>query len=422
MTMTLPLGQTAGVAARLSLPKPTAARGKRKGKVLTLAAVLMLSVGSGAWWYAQQGHTSVPVSTVTVVRGNLEDTVLASGTLEASSLVSVGAQVSGTIQSVNVKLGDELKAGDVIAQIDSLNQENAVKAAQAALDNINAQKAAEEASLAKYKKALDRANALGAGQLISQADYDTAQANLDASLARLKSLDAQIAQATLSIQSAQLSLDRTKITAPSGGTVVAVLVDQGQTVNAAQAAPIIAKIADLDTMQIKAEISEADVARVKVGQQVYFTVLGDPNTRIKATLKSIEPAPTSIASDSDATSTSTAIYYNGIFEVPNPDHSLRISMTAKVTIVLDAVANALTIPTSGLGVAAPDGSYTVQVLDPATGQTSAHKVTVGLNNKVTAQITSGLSEGDKVVTRSTSTVTAAKAASSGGMAGPPMGL
>jgi len=421
MTMTLPLEQAATVAARPSLPKATTARGKRNRRVLlTLAIVLMLGLGTGAWWYAQQGHATIPVTTVTAVRGNLEDTVLASGMLEANSLVSVGAQVSGTIRSVDVKLGDEVKAGDVIARIDSLNQENAVKAAQAALDNINAQAAAEEASLTKYQKALDRAKTLGAGQLISQADYDTAQASLDASQARLKSLDAQIAQATLSIQSAQLSLDRTTITAPSNGTVVAVLVDPGQTVNALQSAPTIVKIADLDTMRIKAQISEADVTRVKVGQSVYFTVLGDPKTKIAATLKSIEPAPTSIASDSGATSTSTAIYYNGIFEVPNPDHKLRISMTAKVTIVLDEAENVLTIPAAALSAAGPDGTYTVRVLERATGKITPRRVTVGLNNKVTAEITGGLQESDEVVTKTTTMP--AGTPQSGGMSGPPMGF
>ncbi|MDO8358590.1 MAG: efflux RND transporter periplasmic adaptor subunit [Devosia sp.] len=417
MTMALPLDSAVARPAR-----PATRGGKRPARrwLTAAAVVLMLGIGTGGYWYAQQGQTVVPVSTVTVTRSTLEETVLASGTLEASSLVSVGAQVSGIIKSVDVALGDEVRAGDVLTEIDSLDQENALKAAQAALANIEAQKTAETANLAKYQKALDRAATLGAGDLISQADYDTAEANVAASQAQLASFDAQIEQAALNVSSAQLDLDRTTVTAPSDGTVVAVLVDQGQTVNASAAAPTIVKIANLDTMQIKAKISEADVSRVKAGQNVYFTVLGDPDNRIEATLKSVEPAPTSI--EGDTTSTDTAIYYNGIFEVPNADHALRIAMTAQVTIILDEAANVLTLPTSALGTAGPDGSYTVSVLDPATGATTPHQVTVGLDDKVTAEITAGLSEGDKVVTAGTAKSPATPTATSGGMGGPPMGF
>ncbi|UXN75181.1 HlyD family efflux transporter periplasmic adaptor subunit [Devosia sp. A8/3-2] len=146
---------------------------------------------------------------------------------------------------------------------------------------------------------------------MSKTDLDSAQAAVDSSLAQIDQLDAQIAQAQLSVESAQLNLSRTKILAPNDGTVVAVLVEAGQSVNANQTTPTIVKIADLDTMVIKAEISEADVVRVAAGQRVYFTILGEPDKQIDATLREIEPAPTSISSDS--TTTDTAIYYNGLF-------------------------------------------------------------------------------------------------------------
>ena len=126
------------------------------------------------------------------------------------------------------------------------------------------------------------------------------------------------------------------------GTVVSLEVEVGQTVNASSSSPTIVKLANLDNMVVKAEISEADVPRVVPGQKVYFTILGDPNTRIDATLRAVEPAPDSISSDSTASSSSsTAIYYNGLFDVANPDHKLRISMTAQVTIVLDQADNVL---------------------------------------------------------------------------------
>ncbi|MBN9310954.1 efflux RND transporter periplasmic adaptor subunit [Devosia sp.] len=255
----------------------------------------------------------------------------------------------------------------------------------------------QEANLAQAKVSLDRAEKLNPQKLVSDADYQAAQLAVQQAEGQLKAIDAQIQQAQLSVESAQLNLDRTKIVAPSDGTVVAVLVEVGQSVNASSASPTIVKIANLDKMVVKAEISEADVPRVQPGQKVYFTILGDPDTRIDATLRAIEPAPDSIAAETTASS-STAIYYNGLFDVDNPGHKLRISMTAQVTIVLNEASNVLTIPASVLGAKHRDGSYTVDVLDPKSEKATPTKISVGLNNKVTAEVTSGLAEGDLVVT------------------------
>jgi len=140
---------------------------------------------------------------------------------------------------------------------------------------------------------------------------------------------------------------------------------------------------------------------VKIGQKVYFTILGEPDKRYTATLRSIEPAPDSILTDtttstSTSSTTSTAIYYNGLFDAPNPDGKLRISMTAQVQIVRADAPGALTIPATALGPRGKDGSYTVRVVG-ADGQAQPRQVKVGLNNNVSAQVLEGLSEGDKVV-------------------------
>ena len=120
------------------------------------------------------------------------------------------------------------------------------------------------------------------------------------------------------------------------GVVVGIVTEEGQTVVSAQAAPTILRLANLDTITVKAQISEADVTRVRPGQKVYFTILGDPDARHYGKLRAIEPATDSASSSSSAStsSSSTAIYYNGLFEVPNPDRTLRVSMTAQVFVVL----------------------------------------------------------------------------------------
>lgn len=358
--------------------------------------VVLGGAGFGAWWYflAAPEAATVP-NTVVVGRGDIERTVLASGVLEANSLVSVGAEVSGRIEAVHVALGQDVKKGDLIAEIDSLDQENAVKTALAVLAGIEAQKRSQEASLLKAQAALSRNQQLNANSLVSQTDLETAQAAVDSAQAQIDQLDAQIAQSQLSVESAELNLARTKIVAPNDGTIVALLVDEGQTVNASSSIPTIVKIADLDTMVIKAEISEADVVRVAAGQRVYFTILGEPDIKIDATLREVEPAPTSISSDTAASD--SAVYYNGLFDVPNPDHKLRISMTAQVTIVLDEVADVLVLSSGLVSRKDPQGNTMVAVYDPATETITPRRIEVGLNNNVMAEIKGGLSEGEQVV-------------------------
>ena len=394
---------------------------KTLAKWLALLVVLG-GAGGAAWWYflAAPEAATVP-NTVSVGRGDIEQTVLASGVLQANSLVSVGAEVSGRIEAVHVVLGQDVKKGDLIAEIDSLDQENAVKSAQAVLAGIEAQKRSQQGSLVQAQAALDRSQRLSANSLVSQTDLDTAQAAVDSAMAQIDQLDAQLAQSELSVESARLNLARTKIVAPNDGTIVALLVEAGQTVNANQTSPTIVKIADLDTMVIKAEISEADVVRVAAGQRVYFTILGEPDVQIDAKLREVEPAPTSIASDT--ASTDTAIYYNGLFDVPNPDHKLRISMTAQVTIVLDEVEQALTLPSGLVTRKDREGHTIVMVYDPATQASEPRRIEVGLNNNVTAEIKSGLNEGDEVISTGAAMARGSQQQAGGGARmGPPGGM
>lgn len=384
------------------------------------ALVVVGGAGAAGWWFflAAPQESAAP-TTVAATRGDIEQTVLASGVLEASSLVSVGAEVSGRIEAVHVALGQQVKKGDLIVEIDSLDQENAVKSAQAVLAGIEAQKRSQQASLAQAQAALARSQQLSASSLVSQTDLETAQAAVDSAQAQIDQLDAQIAQSELSVESAELDLSRTRIVAPSDGTIVALLVEAGQTVNANSTIPTIVKIANLDTMVIKAEISEADVVRVAAGQRVYFTILGEPDTQIDATLREVEPAPTSISSD-DSSSSDSAVYYNGLFDVPNPDHKLRISMTAQVTIVLDEVEDAVVLSSALVTNTDRDGNVVVMVYDPETGRIQPRRVEIGLNNNVLAEIVSGLEEGEQVVS-GTGSGAAAAPASGAGNGGPPGG-
>jgi membrane fusion protein, macrolide-specific efflux system len=374
-----------------------------------IALIVLGGAAFAAWTLLQPKQTESAPRTVAVGTGDIEETVLASGVIEASTLVSVGAEVSGSIETLNVALGDTVKAGDVVAKIASRDQEVAVKSAEASLANISAQRKQQAASLEQARVALQRAEKLRPQELISDADYQTAQLAVDTAEAQLEGLDAQVQQAELTVESAKLDLERTTIVAPIDGTVVSVEVEAGQSLNANSSTPTVVKIANLDKMVVKAEISEADVPRVEAGQRVYFTILGDPNTQIDATLRTVEPAPSSI-SDSSGSSTSDAVYYNGLFDVDNPDHRLRISMTAQVTIVLAEASDVLTIPSSVLTTKGRDDDYIVMVYDPVAKTTTPKPVKIGLDNGVSAEVLSGLAKGDQVLS-ATGTSAAARAAS-----------
>ncbi|MEQ9877224.1 efflux RND transporter periplasmic adaptor subunit [Pectobacterium aroidearum] len=354
---------------------------------------------------------------------DLEQTVLADGKIEAQKQVSVGAQASGQIKALHVKLGDKVTKGQLIAEIDDLTQQDTLRNGEAALKNIQAQRTAKLAELRNNELSWQRQQMLMKRGVGAQADYDSAKATLDATRANIDALDAQIVQAQITVNTAKVNLGYTQIRSPMDGTVVAIPVEAGQTVNAIQTTPTIAKVANLDTMTIKVKISEADVVKVKTGMPVWFSILGEPNKRYEATLSSIEPAPDSINTDSTTTSSSsssttsssssTAIYYNGLFDVKNPDGVLRISMTAQVYILLSSVKNAIVVPATAL--TSRNGMWYVQVMN-ANKKIESRLVTLGLNDNVRTQIRSGLSVGEQVVV----------SPSSGDVAsthpGPPMGM
>ncbi|QYM92179.1 efflux RND transporter periplasmic adaptor subunit [Dickeya zeae] len=338
---------------------------------------------------------------------DLQQTVLADGTVNARKLVSVGAQVSGQIKALHVALGDKVKQGQLLADIDDLTQQNTLQDSKAALDNIQAQLASKLATLRNNQRNWQRQQRLIQTGVGVQADYDSAQTTLEATQADIHALEAQIVRANIAVNTAQVNLAYTKIVSPIAGTVVALPVEQGQTVNAVQSAPTIAKIASLDTMTIEAKISEADVINVKTGMPVWFTILGNPHQRYQAVLRAIEPAPESISSDSSSTSSSrtsssstssssssSAIYYNGLFDVANPDETLRISMTAQVYILLSEAKHATVVPISALQNR--QEKWFVQVVRPQSPP-QWREVTPGISDSAYIQLLSGVQPGEEVV-------------------------
>ncbi|MGC3980421.1 MAG: efflux RND transporter periplasmic adaptor subunit [Steroidobacteraceae bacterium] len=367
----------------------------------SIVVVVLLIVG-GVFAYtkfragAQPPAPQRALAPVTVA--DIEQTVLATGKLEPKALVSVGAQVSGQVKVLNVSVGETVKKGQLIAEIDAEPQQNAMLSASLSIENLQAQRAARLASRRQAQLSFDRQKKMIDSGVIAKADFDSAQIALESADADIAALDAQIKQATTQMNIAKVNLGYTKIVAPMDGVVVAVVTKQGQTLNANQSAPTIIMVAKLDIMTIKAQISEADVVKVQPGQTVYFTTLGNPDRRYYAKVGQIEPAPESIANQSNSTGTSTtsAIYYNALFDVPNTDGTLYPSMTAQVYVITGQSKQALTIPAAALGNKDAAGLYSVQVVDSA-GIVTARKVKVGINTKVVAEVLEGLKPGEQVV-------------------------
>lgn len=368
--------------------------------------LLVVALAAAGWGIKKVYFSKTPEPQVITAKASveeLEDTVLASGTIQAQKEVSVGAQVSGQIKRLHVALGDRVKQGQLVAEIDSTNQTNALRNAEAQVALLTAQRQAKLALKKQAELTYQRKKDLARLDAGSKAELESAEASLATTTADIAVLDAQIKQANISVDTARVNLGYTRITAPMDGVVIGVIAEEGRTVNAAQSAPSIIKLAKLDQVLIKAQISEADVVRVKPGMKAYFTILGEPLQRFDATLRTVEPVPEASQTDakvSTATATSTAIYYNGLFDVPNPEGKLRVLMTAQVFVVLDKVEKALVIPASALGkLDAKTKTYAVNVFEGPEGQRKVvpRQVKVGLNNRVQAQVVEGLKEGELVV-------------------------
>jgi macrolide-specific efflux system membrane fusion protein len=376
---------------------------KKKLLKYSLVAAVLMVAAAGAKIYFFLSHAAPAYLSSPAVIGDLQDTVLATGTVKALRQVSVGAQVSGQIKALHVTLGDHVKQNQPIAEIDSVTQRNALHAAEADLVDTRAQLNAARADAQQKELAFKRQQTMYAQDASSRESYEQAEAAMESSRANVTALVAQIDKNTIAVDTAKANLGYTRILAPIDGVVVALVAQQGQTVNSNQATPTIIKLARMDTVTIKTQISEADVTRVKAGQKVFFTILGEPDRRYYTTLRAIEPAPDSILQDETSSSnasagtTASAIYYNGLLDMPNADGKLRISMTAQVNIVLGEAKHAVLIPATALGKRDQDGRYAVRVLDQG-GNAQPRKIRVGLNTNANVQVLEGLNAGERVVT------------------------
>ncbi|APG17434.1 macrolide transporter subunit MacA [Kosakonia radicincitans DSM 16656] len=358
-------------------------KGKRRTVFIVLAVVILLAV---FWLWGKLNAPVVQYQTLIVRPGELQQSVLATGKLDALRKVDVGAQVNGQLKTLLVNIGDKVKKDQLLGVIDPDQAENQIKEVDATLMELRAQRRQAQAELRLAQVTLARQQQLVKRNLISRQDLDTSATDVAVKEAQIGTIDAQIKRNQATLDTAKTNLDYTRILAPMAGEVTQITTLQGQTVIAVQQAPNILTLADMSTMLVKAQVSEADVIHLKPGQKAWFTVLGDPGTRYEGVLKDILPTPEKV---------NDAIFYYARFEVPNPQGILRLDMTAQVHIQLNGLKNVLTIPLAALGDPVGDNRYKVKVL--RNGETREREVMLGARNDTDVVVVKGLDAGEEVV-------------------------
>jgi len=398
---------------RTAAGRPDAAPKARPTRriALIIGAVVLLA-GAAYFAYSQWFVGTRPAdryTTAVVTRGDIEDTVTATGTLQPRDYVDVGTQVSGQLKVVHVEIGSKVKQGDLLAEIDPTVYRSRVDANRAQLQNQEAQLADRQAQLQLAQQQLRRQQNLMKEQATTEEALQTAEAAVRSYTAQIAALKAQMQQTQSELRGNEANLGYTKIYAPMAGTVVSQTAKQGQTLNANQQAPIILRIADLSTMTVQTQVSEADVPKLRLGMDAYFTTLGGGGQRWHGTLRQVLPTPTV---------TNNVVLYDALFDVPNPDQKLMTQMTAQVFFVRASAKDVVIVPVSALQLmqqpavgarraAAQPGesrsaearkqpsAATVLVIRP-DGSVEERPIEVGVMTRVYAQVRSGLEPGEVV--------------------------
>jgi membrane fusion protein, macrolide-specific efflux system len=304
-----------------------------------VAAIAVLAAVVTAWAIMGRSTTTTTALTQPVLIGDVEDTVTALGTLQPLQYVDVGTQVSGQLKVLRVDYSAMVKKGDLLAEIDPTIYQARVNADQAQLMNLRAQLAQRQAQRSLAALQFKRQQELLKESATSQDAYDTSDSNLKVNIAQIAALEAQIKQTESTLSGDMANLSYTQIFAPMDGTVVNLIAKQGQMLNANQTAPIVLRIADLDTMTVWAQVSEADVPKLKVGMDAYFITLGTSDRRRYGKLRKIIPTPDVV---------NNVVLYNCLFDVENPDGDLLTQMSAQVYFVVAAAHRVPIVPVTAL--------------------------------------------------------------------------
>ncbi len=356
---------------------------------------LVIALVGSTWLYFKLSYASVEDQAQDIVKieiGSIQSVVTAQGTLEPKDYVDVGAQVSGEVIKMHVEIGDSVKIGDLIAEIDPDVYEAQVKSSKAQLKILDAQKTEQQALVMQAERKYKRNKTLYADRAVSLEVMEDAEIDMDVSRAKLLALVAQIEQAESAMDEDITNLNYTKIYAPMDGTVVDQSVEEGETINANQTTPTIVQIANLDIMTAKAEVAEADIMKLSKGTSMYFTTLGSGERRWEGKTRQILPTPEEI---------NDVVLYNVLADVSNDDYVLLPGMTTQMFFVLASEYDVPLIPVSALGKPLKEQNtdnskaFEINVLGPTGNELRV--VHVGLMDRSMAAVLNGIDVGESVL-------------------------
>ncbi len=359
-----------------------------------LLAVVLVCIG--LWLFFSKSADSEKLSlnemVVIIEYGDIEENVTAQGKLEPKEYVDVGAQVTGQLQKLHVEIGDVVKAGDLLAEIDPRIYASRVMADEAKINTLKAQLVEQEAQILFADRQYARNQLMFKTKAVSQQELQSSETNIKAAKAKADSIKAQLKEIQSTLSGDRTNLGYTKIFAPMDGTVVQQSARAGQTLNANQQTPMIMQLAKLDKMTVRSQTAEADIMRIIPGLPVYFTTLGSELRRWRGTVRQVLPTPEVV---------NNVVLYNVLIDVDNTDRQLMTGMSAQVFFVLGEAKHVPLIPVSALGKRLSEqdsekgSAYRIKIF--GTGKEFQERIIhIGLQNRRFAEVRGGLKVGERV--------------------------
>ena len=374
---------------------------KKISSVWIIVSVIV-AIAILAWLLSgKKKDTTINFTTEAVAPTNIENSVTATGTIEAVKTVTVGTQVSGIINKLFVDYNSVVKKGQVIAELDKQNLQSQLNSAKAQLSQAQANLLSAQSDLDYQKANYQRNKTLYNKGLISANDYEQARLSWQTANATVAERRDAVAAAREEVSRAQTNLSYAVITSPIDGVVISKSVEEGQTVAASYSTPELFTIAkDLKDMRVIANVDEADIGGVKVGQRVTFTVDAYPNDTFEGAVTQVRQ---------EATTTNNVVTYEVVISAPNQDLKLKPGLTANVNIYTEEIENVLSVPSKALRYTPEKETVGGRKIQDVTNAKNkvwtlegntlvAHKVTVGSTDGVHTQILGGIKNGAKVIT------------------------
>lgn len=361
-------------------------------RIIIKPYIIIPLLGLLIWYWIHSSYSGLyqqqpELLTYPVKRADVTQSVMATGILKATKNVDVGAQISGQLKKIHVKVGDRIREGQLLAEVDSTIMENTLSQSESDIKILLARQDSARIKLNQAKRNLARFKEISLQKTISVQAFEELETTYLLAKHDLAQANEELHKAQIEISNARKNLSFAKINAPLSGTVVEIVTQEGQTIISSQVAPTIMRVADLSNMTVEALISEVDILKVHKNDKAYFSIFGEPSVIYKTKLDLIKPSPEN---------RNNSIFYKAQLQVPNTDEKLRLDMTANVTIIQAQAKNVLTVSRELIRGEIPKKAINVRVLNANSEQIN-RTIKFGLADRYYIEIVSGLEEGEAII-------------------------